>query len=37
MVGLQNDEIVLIPFRKAVKLHKGLNQHLVDIIDILNV
>ena len=37
MVGLQNHEIVLIPFRKAVKLHKGLNQHLVDIIDILNV
>ena len=37
MVGLQNDEIVLIPFRKAVKLYKGLNQHLVDIIDILNV
>jgi len=37
MVGLQNDEIVLVPFRKAVKHHKGLNQHLVDIIDILNV
>ncbi len=37
MVGLQNDEIVLVPFRKAVKLHKGLNQHLVDIIDVLNV
>jgi 6-phosphofructokinase 1 len=37
MVGLQNDEIVLIPFRKAVKQHKGLNQHIVDIIDILNV
>jgi len=37
MVGLQSDEIVLIPFRKAVKQHKGLKQHLVDIIDILNV
>ncbi len=37
MVGLQNDEITLVPFRKAVKQHKGLNQHLVDIIDILNV
>ncbi|NLE33765.1 MAG: ATP-dependent 6-phosphofructokinase, partial [Bacteroidales bacterium] len=37
MVGLQSDEIVLVPFRKAVKQHKGLNQHLVDIIDILNV
>lgn len=37
MVGLQNDEIVLVPFRKAVKLHKKLNQSLIDIIDILNV
>ncbi len=37
MVGLQNNEIVLVPFRKAVKLHKGLNQSLVDIIDVLNV
>ena len=37
MVGLQNDEIVLIPFRKAVKLHKKLNQGLIDIIDILNI
>ncbi|MFN2314786.1 MAG: 6-phosphofructokinase, partial [Bacteroidales bacterium] len=37
MVGLLNDEITLVPFRKAVKEHKGLNQHLVDIIDILNV
>lgn len=37
MVGLQNDEIVLVPFRKAVKMHRGLNQQLVDIIDVLNV
>ena len=37
MVGLQNDEIVLIPFRKAVKLHKKLNQGLIDIIDVLNI
>jgi 6-phosphofructokinase 1 len=37
MVGLQNDEIVLVPFRKAVKLHKKLNQGLIDIIDVLNV
>lgn len=37
MVGLQNDEIVLVPFRKAVKLHKKLNQGLIDIIDILNI
>ena len=37
MVGLQNDVIVLVPFWKAVKQHKGLNKHLVDIIDILTV
>jgi 6-phosphofructokinase 1 len=37
MVGLQNNEIVLVPFRKAVKQHRGLNQHLVDIIDVLNI
>lgn len=37
MVGLQNDEIVLVPFRKAVKLHKDVNRSLIDIIDILNV
>jgi 6-phosphofructokinase 1 len=37
MVGLQNDEIVLVPFRKAVKLHKKLNQGLIDIIDVLNI
>ncbi|MCJ7820190.1 MAG: ATP-dependent 6-phosphofructokinase, partial [Bacteroidales bacterium] len=37
MVGLQTDEIVLVPVRKAVKLHKGLNQHLIDIVDVLNV
>jgi len=37
MVGLQNNEIVLVPFRKAIKLHKDVNRSLVDIIDILNV
>lgn len=37
MVGLQNDEIVLVPFRKAVKLHKDVNRNLVAIIDVLNV
>lgn len=37
MVGLQNNEIVLVPFRKAIKLHKDVNRNLVDIIDILNV
>ena len=31
MVGPQNDEIVLVPFRKAVKLHKDLNHGLITL------
>ena len=37
MVGLQNNEIVLIPFRKAVKLHKDVNRTLLEIADILSI
>jgi 6-phosphofructokinase len=37
MVGLQNGEIVLVPFRKAVKLHKDVNRNLVTLAEILSV
>ncbi|HVN57840.1 MAG TPA: 6-phosphofructokinase [Bacteroidales bacterium] len=37
MVGLQNGEIVLVPFRKAVKLHKDVNHTLVSLSRILSV
>lgn len=37
MVGLQNSEIVLVPFRKAVKLHKDVNHDLVTLADMLSV
>ena len=37
MVGLQNDEIVLVPFRKAVKLHKDVNRELVELAKIMSV
>jgi 6-phosphofructokinase 1 len=37
MVGLQNGEIVLVPFRKAVKLHKDVNHTLVELARILSV
>jgi 6-phosphofructokinase len=37
MVGLQNGEIVLVPFRKAVKLHKDVNRDLVALAEILSV
>ncbi len=37
MVGLQNDKIVLVPFRKAVKLNKDVNRSLLEIADILSI
>ncbi len=37
MVGLQNDEIVLIPFSKAIKLHKDVNRDLLTLAGILSV
>ncbi|MGA1978650.1 MAG: 6-phosphofructokinase [Bacteroidales bacterium] len=37
MVGLTNGEITLVPFRKAVKLHKDVNHSLVELARILSV
>ncbi|MBK9391801.1 MAG: 6-phosphofructokinase [Bacteroidetes bacterium] len=37
MVGLANGEITLVPFRKAVKLHKDVNHSLVALAKILSV
>ncbi len=37
MVGMSNGELVLIPFRKAVKKHKEVDQGLVDLTWILSV
>jgi 6-phosphofructokinase 1 len=36
MVGIQNNEIVLVPFRKAVKLHKDVNRDMLEIAEILS-
>lgn len=36
MVGIQNNEITLIPFRKAVKLHKDVDRSLLEISEILS-
>ncbi|MEE4213493.1 MAG: 6-phosphofructokinase [Bacteroidales bacterium] len=36
MVGIQNNEIALVPFRKAIKLHKNVNQSLLEIADVLS-
>jgi 6-phosphofructokinase 1 len=37
MVGIMNGEITLVPFRKAVKLHKDVNHDLVELAKILSV
>ena len=37
MVGISNREIVLVPFRRAVKLHKDVNRDLVELARILSV
>jgi 6-phosphofructokinase len=37
MVGIMNGEITLVPFRKAVKLHKDVNRNLVELAKILSV
>jgi 6-phosphofructokinase 1 len=37
MVGIMDNEIVLVPFRRAVKLHKDVNHNLVDLARILSV
>jgi 6-phosphofructokinase 1 len=37
MVGISNGEIVLVPFRRAVKLHKDVNHNLVELARILSV
>ncbi|GAB4279078.1 MAG: 6-phosphofructokinase [Marinilabiliales bacterium] len=37
MVGIQNREVVYVPFSKTTKHHKTINTALLDIVDILNV
>ena len=37
MVGIMNGEITLVPFRKAVKLHKDVNRDLITLAEILSV
>ncbi len=36
MVGIQNNKIVTVPFRKAIKLHKSVNPNLLEIAEILS-
>jgi 6-phosphofructokinase 1 len=37
MVGISNGEITLVPFRRAVKLHKDVDHNLVELARILSV
>lgn len=37
MVGIQNNEIALVPFRKAVKLHKDVNRGMLALSEILTI
>jgi 6-phosphofructokinase 1 len=37
MVGLSNGEITLVPFRRAVKLNKDVNRHLIELSKVLSV
>ena len=33
MIGLANDKIVHVPLNKIVKMHKGINRELIDLVD----
>lgn len=37
MVGLQNGEVVLVPFRKAVKLNKAISQEMLEMSKVLSI
>ncbi|MEA1887393.1 MAG: 6-phosphofructokinase [Bacteroidota bacterium] len=37
MVGIQNNEIALVPFRKAIKLHKSVNKSYLEIAEVLSI
>ena len=37
MVGMQNREIVHVPFNKTIKYHKGINDSLLVTADILTI
>jgi hypothetical protein len=37
MVGIMNGDITLVPFARAVKLHKDVNHNLVELARILSV
>ncbi len=36
MIGIRNDEIVYVPFSKAVKIKKPIDDTLVDVLKVLS-
>ena len=37
MIGIQNDEIVYVPFSKAIRKNKPINRDLLNTIKILSI
>ena len=37
MVGVVNDEVVYVPFNKAIKHEKDVNESLLDVLKVLSI
>lgn len=37
MMGIQNDQVVYVPFTKAIKNDKPINRDLIRVVDILSI
>ena len=37
MVGISNDEIVYVPFRKAIKMDKPIDKELINVLNVLSI
>ena len=37
MLGIDDDEIVYVPFSRAIKMDKPINQELINVLGILSI
>ena len=37
MVGISNDNIVYVPFRKAIKMDKPINKEMINVLGVLSI
>ena len=37
MIGVRNDQIVYVPFSKAIKIDKPIDKELIDVLNILSI